>query len=117
MARKKKRKKTTGMKVATVWMPPPMPLASMTRSQSGAPRVSSRAPKPSTRTPPTRMSKKSMKAAPRFCVKRNIRYITKRKIGRPSQRLSTMRSILSVSVSPGLPLRTTASAAIAPTNS
>ena len=52
---------------------------------------------------------------PRFCVKRNITYMMTRKIGRPSQRLSTTASILSVIVALASPLRTTAFSAIAET--
>ena len=88
------------MKVETVCRPPPTPSAKRTLRNSGTPSEASSSPNPVTITPPTKMSKKSMKAAPAFCVKRNIRYMMKRKIGSPSQRLRTMRSIFSESVAP-----------------
>ena len=92
-----------------------MPLARKTVSHSGQPMLERSSEKPSTMTPPTRISKKSMKQPPRFCVKRNITYMMTRKIGRPSQRLSTTASILSVIVALASPLRTTAFSAIAET--
>ena len=48
----------------------------------------------------------------KFCVNRNITYMMKRKIGRPSQRLRTTRSILSVSVAEASPTRTIAFSAM-----
>jgi hypothetical protein len=83
-----------GMKVATTWMPPPMPLASSTISHSGAPDPASTwAAGPSTKTVPAAWSKKSMKAPPMLMVNMNIRYITTRKIGMPKARFSMTRSM------------------------
>ncbi len=84
------------MKVATVCRPPPMPLANSTVSHSGEPRLPSNSPKPSTSKAAANWSKKSMKAPPMLMVNMNIRYIITRKIGMPSTRFSTTRSILSV---------------------
>ncbi len=81
-----------GMKVATTWMPPPMPSASPMISHSGVPSAASAAAVPSTKMVPAAMSKKSMKAPPMLMVNMNIRYITTRKIGTPSARLSITRS-------------------------
>ena len=89
-----------------------MPLARKTVSHSGLPMFVRSSENPSTITPPTRMSKKSMNAPPKFCVNRNITYMMKRKIGRPSQRLRTTRSILSVSVAEASPTRTIAFSAM-----
>ena len=86
----------TGMKVATVCKPPPMPLARMTVSHSGDPSPPSTSAKPSTSNASAALSKKSMKAPPMLMVNMNIRYIISKKIGMPSRRLSTTRSIRSV---------------------
>ena len=76
IAKKKKRKNTTGMKVETVCRPPPTPSARTTLTISGTPIASRSSPKPVTITPPTRISKKSIKADPKFCVKRNMQKLS-----------------------------------------
>ena len=93
----------TGIKVETVWIPPPIPSARIVLSHSGLPMLVSRLPKPWTKMAPKRISKKSIKADPMLIEKMNIKYIMKRKIGIPSQRFRTILSILSVvlwSISP-----------------
>ena len=104
------------MKVATVVIPPPMPSARIALSHSGTPRNSRPRPKPSTKIPAKEMSKKSMKAPPRFWVKRNITYMTARKIGRPSQRFRITRSMRSVMVVLASPRRVTALSVTPETN-
>ena len=79
-------------------MPPPRPSASSTISQAGAPTDSSAQRGRSTTKVPNRISKKSMKTAPKLIATVNIRYIISRKMGTPSQRFRTQRSSCSVNV-------------------
>ena len=75
-----------------------MPSARIGLSHSGVPKERRSSPKPSIKTAPKRISKKSMKAEPTLMEKMNIKYITAKKIGTPNQRCKTILSILSVMV-------------------
>ena len=88
-----------GIKVAMVWMPPPMPSAMMVFIQSGAFSSDKRPLGRSTKIAPPKISKKSIKAPPMLITKRNMRYMAKRKTGMPRIRFKTILSILSESVS------------------
>ena len=117
MAKNRNMKKTTGMKVEMVCRPPPIPLDRKTVSHSGVPQEARSCPRPSTKIPPTKISKKSMKTAPKFWVKRKVTYMINKKIGNPIQRFKMMRSIRSVNVPVTSPSRTTTFSAIRETNS
>ncbi|MNZ98471.1 hypothetical protein D3C78_1177540 [compost metagenome] len=73
-------------------IPPPRPWASSVVSQSGAPKWMPSHWMPSMKIAAEPWSKIGASAPPRLMAKKNIRYMTSRKIGIPSQRFSTMRS-------------------------
>ncbi len=84
----KKRTNIIGMKVARVWTPPPMPLARSEITKSGALIDVKISTGKSTKRAPTEMSKKSMKAPPRWIVIQKIMYITNKKTGNPKYLLT-----------------------------
>ncbi|WP_459891927.1 hypothetical protein [Desulfothermus okinawensis] len=72
-----------GIKVATVWMPAPTPLASIVIIHAGKWKLLSKWDRPSTNTVPQKISKKSIKHPPTLIVNIKVRYIANKNIGIP----------------------------------
>ena len=72
----------------------------------GLPIFSNNTADPSTNIAPKEMSKKSIRAPPRFIVTQNTRYMAARKIGIPRNLFNTILSILSVADFFGVPFFT-----------
>lgn len=86
----------TGMKVATVCTTTADAVGQNNRQPLRGAGDAEHLGQPLTSTASAALSKKSMKAPPILMVNMNIRYIMNRKIGMPSIRLSTTRSMRSV---------------------